>query len=34
VATGKVVFVNASSDDGKLTANSVAAGTPGTPPPM
>jgi hypothetical protein len=31
---GKVVFVNASNDDGKLTANSVAVGTRGAPPPM
>jgi hypothetical protein len=31
---GKVVFVNASDDDGKLTANSVAVGTRGAPPPM
>ncbi len=34
VVAGKVVFINASNDDGKLTANSVAVGTPGAPPPM
>lgn len=34
LATGKVVFVNASNDAGKLTANAVAVGTDGAPPPM
>ena len=34
VTVGKVVFIGASNDDGKLTANAVAVGTPGTPPPM
>jgi len=31
---GKAVFVNASNDSGKLTANAVAVGTDGVPPPM
>jgi hypothetical protein len=31
---GKVVFVSASNDDGKLTANAVAIGTEGAAPPM
>ncbi len=34
VMVGKVVFVGASNDDGKLTANSVAVGTDGAAPPM
>ena len=34
VTKGKIVFINASNDDGKLTANAVAVGTPGVPPPM
>ncbi len=34
VAKGKAVFVIASSDGGKLTANAVAVGTEGAPPPM
>lgn len=34
VAAGKTVFVNASNNDGKLTANSVAVGTNGVNPPM
>ncbi len=31
---GKVVFVIASNENGKLTANAVAVGTEGAPPPM
>ena len=34
VVVGKQVFIGASNDDGKLTATSVAVGTPGAPPPM
>ena len=34
LSKGKTVFINASNDDGKLTANSVAIGTEGAPPPM
>ena len=34
VTAGKVVFIGASNDDGKITANSVNVGTPGAPPPM
>ena len=34
VTMGKVVFVVANNDDGKLTANAVAVGTEGAPPPM
>lgn len=34
VMEGKVVFISARNDDGKLTANAVAVGTPGVPPPM
>jgi hypothetical protein len=32
--TGKMVFVSGSSDGGKVTANAVAIGTDGVPPPM
>jgi len=34
VATGATVFVNATDDDGKITANSVGVGTDGVKPPM
>jgi hypothetical protein len=34
VVAGKTVFVNASNNDGKLTANAVAVGTDGANPPM
>lgn len=34
VTKGKVVFVGASNDDGKLTANAVIVGTESVPPPM
>jgi hypothetical protein len=34
VTAGKTVFVNASNDDGKLSANAVAVGTDGAKPPM
>ncbi len=34
VTTGKVVFIGASNDDGKLTANSVNVGSDGVNPPM
>jgi hypothetical protein len=34
VVAGKTVFINASNNDGKLTANSVAVGTDGANPPM
>jgi hypothetical protein len=34
VAKGKVVFISASNDDGKLTANAVAVGTDSAQPPM
>lgn len=34
VVVGKTVFVNASNDDDKLSANAVAVGTSGAEPPM
>jgi hypothetical protein len=34
VTKGTVVFINASNDDGKLTANSVSLGSNGVNPPM
>ncbi len=34
VVKGKTVFINASNNDGKLTANAVAVGTKNAPPPM
>lgn len=34
ISVGKVVFIVASNDGGKMTANLVAIGTEGAPPPM
>jgi hypothetical protein len=34
VTKGAVVFVNATKDDGKVTANAVAVGSEGVNPPM